>query len=58
LAFFVQQTLSVSEFSIFTTDNIPQLLETLTADVEALGSIGLGRIVAEEDECFKCGGRI
>jgi hypothetical protein len=58
LALFVQQTLSVSEFTIFTTDNISQLLEALAADVEALSRVGLGRIVAEEDESFECGGGV
>ena len=58
LALFVEQTLSVSEFTVLTTNNIPQLLKALAADVEAFGGIGLRRIVAEEDESFKCCSRV
>jgi hypothetical protein len=58
LTLFVEHTLSVSEFAVFATDDIPQLLEALAADVEALGSICLGGIVAEEDESFECSCRV
>jgi hypothetical protein len=58
LALFVEQTLSVPEFAIFAANDIAQLLKALAADVEALGSIGLGGIVAEEDEGFKSSGRV
>ena len=58
LTLFIEHTLSVSEFAVFATDDIPQLLEALATDVEALGSIGLGGIVAEEDESFECSCRV
>ena len=58
LALFVEETLPVSELAVFTTDNITQLLEALAADVEALSRVGLRRVVAEEDECFECSGRV
>jgi hypothetical protein len=54
LALFVEKTLPVSELAVFATNNITQLLKALAADVEALSSVGLGRVVAEEDESFKC----
>lgn len=36
--------------AVLATDNIAQLLEAFTADVEAFGGSGLGWIIAEEDE--------
>lgn len=50
LALFVEHTQAVSVLAVLATDNIAQLLEAFTADVEAFGGSGLGWIIAEEDE--------
>jgi hypothetical protein len=58
LTLFVENAQPVAVFAILAANDISELLKTLAANVKSFGSIGLGRIVAEEDEGFKGSSRI